>query len=63
VHDIFAFVIKFLKGDWYPKHGTLGVFEAINTSRKTLGINLIELLQKYNLKKNIVAYVKNEGVS
>jgi hypothetical protein len=35
-HDVFAFVIKFLKGDWWPKHVTLGLFEVANISRKTL---------------------------
>jgi hypothetical protein len=31
-HDIFAFVINFLGVDWQPKHITIGLFEAIETT-------------------------------
>ncbi len=35
-HDVFAFVINFLSGDWQPKHITLNLFEPIDTSEQTL---------------------------
>ncbi len=59
-HDVFAFIINFLKGDWQPKHVTLGLFEITNISKKTLAKNLIEIFKKYNLKKKIIIYVKDE---
>jgi hypothetical protein len=37
------------------------LFEIIDTSRKTLIKNLIELLKKYNLREKIITYVKDEG--
>jgi len=37
------------------------LFEAIETTGQTLVRSLIELLNKYGLRKNIIAYVKNEG--
>jgi len=45
------------------KHITFGLFEATNASGQTLARNLIELLKTYELKKKIVAYVKDEGSS
>jgi hypothetical protein len=47
--------------DWQPKHITFGLFEATNISRQTLTINLIEILDTYELKRKIVIYVKDEG--
>ncbi len=60
MHDIFALVIKFLGVDWQPKHVTFGFFEVANIFEKTLAKNLIELLEKYKLRKNIT-YVKDKG--
>jgi len=37
------------------------LFEVINTFRKTLIKNLIELLKIYNLREKIITYVKYEG--
>jgi hypothetical protein len=39
----------------------IGPFEAINTFQESLAKNLIEFLEKYDLRKKIIAYVKNEG--
>jgi hypothetical protein len=36
------------------------LFEVTDTSRKTLVKNLIELLEKYNLREKIITYVKDE---
>ncbi len=37
------------------------MFEAIETTSQTLARSLIELLDKYGLRKKIIAYVKDEG--
>jgi len=39
----------------------LGLFEATNITRQTLIKNFTNLLDTYELKKRIVAYVKDEG--
>jgi hypothetical protein len=33
-YDVFALVINFLNSDWEPKHVTISLFEAIETSRQ-----------------------------
>jgi hypothetical protein len=43
------------------KKVTIRLFEAIKTISQTLAANLIKLLDQYKLKKQIVAYVKDEG--
>jgi len=60
-YDVFALVINFLSSDWQPKHVTIGLFEATNTIGQALARSLIELLDKYGLRKKIITYVKNEG--
>ncbi len=47
--------------NWQPNHITLGLFQATNISGQTLAINLIELLDIYELKRKIIIYVKDEG--
>ncbi len=42
------------------KHVTFGLFETIKTISQALAKSLIDLLDKYELRKQIV-YVKNEG--
>jgi len=61
VHDIFAFVINFLGFTWQPKQVTIGLFEAIKTIGQTLVNNLTKLLDQYELRNKIIAYVKDEG--
>jgi hypothetical protein len=51
-----ALVIRFLNEKWQPQHITLGLFEA-NETTGAMERNLIELLDQYDLKKKIVAYV------
>jgi hypothetical protein len=53
--------LTFFGVNWQPKHVTIGLFQVVNTYDKTLAKNLIELLEKYNLRKKIIAYVKSKG--
>jgi hypothetical protein len=41
---------------------TIGLFEAIKTTRHALAKSLTELLDKYGLKKKKIAYVKDERI-
>jgi hypothetical protein len=36
VYDFFALVINFLSNDWQPKHVSIGLFEATETTRQAL---------------------------
>jgi 5'-3' exonuclease len=61
-YDVFALMINFLGNDWLPKHVTIDLlFEGIEIIGQTLARSLIELLNKYGLKKKIIVYVKDEG--
>jgi hypothetical protein len=60
-YDVFALVINFLNNDWQLKHITIGLFEATRTTSQTLAKSLTNLLDKYGLRKKIIAYVKYEG--
>jgi hypothetical protein len=62
-HDVFALVISFLNEEWKPQHITIRLFEANETIGQVMARNLIELLDQYNLRKKIVAYVKDEGAN
>jgi hypothetical protein len=57
VYDVFTLVVNFLSNDWQPKHVTIGLFE---TTGQTLAKCLIELLNKYGLRKKIITYIKDE---
>ncbi len=39
---------------------TIGLFKVTETTRQILAKILIDLLDKYGLRKNIIAYVKDE---
>ncbi len=45
------------------RHITIALFEAFETSRKTLARSLQDLSKKYGLTKKILAYVKNESAN
>jgi hypothetical protein len=60
-YDVFALMINFSSSDWQPKHVTISLFEATKTTGQALVRNLTKLLDKYGLRKKIIAYVKNEG--
>jgi hypothetical protein len=55
----FSLVTNFLGAEWQPKYITIRFFDASNTFGHTLAKDLIELLGKYDLRKKIIAYVKN----
>jgi hypothetical protein len=50
-----------LSSDRQPKHVTIGLFETTETTSQTLVKSLIKLLDKYGLRKKIIAYVKDKG--
>ncbi len=56
----FSLVIKFLGSDWQPKHVIIGLFEVIESNSQTLAKILMKLLNKYDLRKKIIVYVKDE---
>ncbi len=57
-YDVFTLVINFLSNDWQPKHVTIGLFEATKITGQALVKSLIELLDKYGLKKKILLMSK-----
>jgi hypothetical protein len=61
VYVVFALMINFLCNKWQPKHVIIGLFEATETIGQTLARSLTKLLDKYGLRKKIIAYVKDEG--
>ncbi len=42
---------------------TIGLFEAIKTTRQALAINLNNLLDSFGLRKKIITFVKDEGAN
>ncbi len=50
-----------MSSDRQPKHVTIGLFETTETTSQTLVKSLIKLLDKYGLRKKIIAYVKDKG--
>ncbi len=61
-YKCFALVIKIWGVDWQLKHIAIGFFETFDTSGHALAKDLIDLLNKYDLRKKIIAYVKDEGI-
>ncbi len=59
-HDVFAIAVNFISNDWEAKHDTIGLFKMIDTIGATLAPKLWELMDKFSLTQNIMAYVKNE---
>jgi len=45
------------------KHITIGLFETFKISRQALARSLQDLLEQYNLAKNIITYVQNEAAN
>ncbi len=56
-YDIFALVINFLDKNWQPKKVTISLFNRNNRSNFRSNF----LLDSYELKKKIIAYLKYEG--
>jgi hypothetical protein len=59
--DIFALVVNFLNAYRQPKQMTFGLFEATETIRQALAINLNHLLNSFGLRKKIITFIKDEG--
>jgi hypothetical protein len=56
-HDVFILFIIFFGSHWKPKHVTLGLFGSIETIGQVLAKKIIELLDAYGLRNNIIIYV------
>jgi hypothetical protein len=61
VHDIVLLVVSFLGINWQSKHIIIKLFKPTNISRQFKTQSLIELLEKYNVKNQIIIYVKQES--
>jgi uncharacterized protein YktA (UPF0223 family) len=60
-HEVFALVVNFINADWQPKQVTIGFFEVIEITGQTMAVKLQAFLDKYNIWKKIITYVKDEG--
>ncbi len=60
-HDIFAMVVNFMSINWEPKHATIRLFEANDTSDANMTMKLKQIFDKFGFTQKILAYVKNEG--
>jgi hypothetical protein len=60
--DVFALLVHFLDPDtWEVKHYALGMVAVEHTSGAALMEVLDDLINRYNLKGKVIAYVKDEG--
>lgn len=60
-HDVFALVVNFIDIDEQPKHVTIMLFKATKIIDQIKVMKLKAFMDKHDLWKNILAYVKNEG--
>jgi hypothetical protein len=60
-YDIFALVINFMDENLQPKKVTIDLFETTKTC--VLSRNLKKFLDSYGLRKKIILYVKDEGIT
>jgi hypothetical protein len=58
--NIFFFVISYFGFDNQPKHVTIYIFEIPKVIGQTLTNNLKSSFYQYELKRNIIVYVKDE---
>ena len=61
--DTFALVVNFIDEGWVPRHVTVGLFEAQDTSGAALAEIVKPLLEQFKLTEKIVACVKDEGAN
>jgi hypothetical protein len=54
-------LLFFFGSGWQVKHVTISLFKPTTTIEQALIQNLTKLLDKYALKRKIIAYVKDEG--
>ena len=59
--DTFALVVNFIDDCWEPRHVTVGLFEAHDTSGVAIAEIVKPLLDEFQLTKKIIAWVKDEG--
>jgi hypothetical protein len=52
-YNIFALIINCLGANWQPKCITIRFFETFNTFGHALAKDLIELLSKFDVEKNL----------
>jgi hypothetical protein len=60
-HDVFALVVNFINANWQLNQIIIGLFGAIEITSQAMAMKLQALLDKYNLWKKILLYVKDEG--
>jgi hypothetical protein len=60
-HDVFVIIVDFMSTAWEPKHITIGLFEAIVTNGATIVVKFKQILDKFGITQNIMAYIKNKG--
>jgi hypothetical protein len=60
-HNMFIPVIDFMTSLWVCCHVTMGLFEAIDTSKIEIVTHVKYLLSSYNLLDKLVAYVEDKG--
>jgi hypothetical protein len=53
-------LLIFFSSNWELKHITIGLFKANDTSGATMVMKLKQILNKFSLTQNIVAYVKDD---
>ncbi len=58
--DAFAFIVHFLNDKWEPCHVIIGFFEATNTSKNAMAMQVSDVLAKHGFIMLVRAYVKNE---
>jgi hypothetical protein len=57
--DIFSLVINFIDDVWVPRHVTIGLFEAFNSTRATF-VKIVKLfLVEFQLIEKIISYVED----
>lgn len=59
--DTFVLVVNFLNETWEPKHITVGIFEADDTSGAALARQLDQILTRFGLRHKVICTVKDEG--
>jgi hypothetical protein len=60
-HDTFALVINFINSLWVPYHGTMALFETIDTFKIVMAMQVKDFLSLYNLLNKLITYVQDEG--
>jgi len=62
-NDVFSLVMNFIGVNWKPKHVMIRLFDTTKRNSQVMALKLQALLDKYDLRKKILAYVKDKGVN